>query len=85
VENLLARLPTIEREFPLARVAVVAGRRLAAYELAVREAGAVHFTCSGRGLRPLVDIVCRHLAAVPQSPSSLVEQVWASLPWATAG
>jgi DNA-binding NarL/FixJ family response regulator len=81
-ESLIERLPVVERQFPLARAAVVAGRRLAAYELAAREAGAVGFICSGRGLGPLVDAIRRHLRAVPQSPVSLAEQVWASLPWA---
>jgi hypothetical protein len=79
--SLVERLPTLQRQFPLARAAVVAGRRLAAYELAAREAGAIGFFCSGRGLRPLVDAVRRHLLAVLQTPGSLAEQVWANLPW----
>jgi ActR/RegA family two-component response regulator len=80
-EGLIERLPALERHFPLARAAVVAGRRLAVYKLAAREAGAVDFVSSGRGLRLLADAVRRHLAAVPQSAGSLTEQVWAGLPW----
>jgi hypothetical protein len=84
-EGLIQRLSALERQFPLARAAVVAGRRLAAYEIAVREAGAVEFICSGRGLRPLVDAIRRHLLAVPPSPGGLAERIWSSLPWAVAG
>jgi hypothetical protein len=84
-EGLIERLPALERQFPLARAAIVAGRRLAIYEFAAREAGAVDFTCSAGGLRPLVDAIRRHLRAVPERAGSIVEQVWASLPWAMAG
>jgi hypothetical protein len=80
-EGLIEWLPGLERQFPLARAAVVAGRRLAVYELAAREAGAVAFSCSGRGLRPLVEAAGRHLRAAPQKPESPAEHVWARLPW----
>jgi hypothetical protein len=83
-EGLVRRMLRMPREFPLARVAVVAAPPLALYEAMVRQAGAVHFTCSGRRLAPLAAAIARHLAAVPQSPTSLTEQIWAALPWAIA-
>jgi ActR/RegA family two-component response regulator len=80
-EGLLRRLTRLERDFPLTRVAVVADRALAAYEWLLREAGAVHFTCSPRRLRPLAEAACRHLAQVPAPQQSLGERIWATLPW----
>jgi hypothetical protein len=84
-EALLHRLVRQQRDFPLARVAVVADRDLAAYEWLLREAGAVHFTCSPRRLRALADLACRHLAQVPAPQQSLAERIWAGLPWKEAG
>ncbi|NQU24738.1 MAG: hypothetical protein HQ567_25935 [Candidatus Nealsonbacteria bacterium] len=81
VASLLERLARLPREFPLARVAVVADRSLAKYEWLIREAGAVHFTCSSRQLGPLGRAVRAHLDQAPAPPQTLVEQVWASLPW----
>jgi hypothetical protein len=85
VEGLLHRLARRERDFPLARVAVVVDRALADHEWLLREAGAVHFTCSPRRLRPLAELACRHLAQVPAPQQSLAERVWAGLPWKEAG
>ena len=82
VTALLRRLAQWQRDFPLARMAVVADRSLAGCEWLLREAGAVHFTCSPRQLGPLARLVRRHLAKAPSAPpASLSEQIWASLPW----
>ena len=84
-EGLLRRMTRLERDFPLAQVAVVAQRRLADWQWLVREAGAVHFTCSPRQLAPLAEMACRHLAGVPPPPQSLTDRIWAALPWQGAG
>jgi hypothetical protein len=81
--ELLRRMAQLQREFPLARIAVVAARRLAAYEWLVREAGAIHFTCSARALTPLTQAAVRHLAGVPVPQQGLAERIWASLPWSS--
>ena len=81
IGGLLRLLETQPRQFPLARLAVVAGRSLAAYEWLLREAGAVHFLCSPREVGVLARLACRHLAEVPQPQQSLTERIWASLPW----
>jgi hypothetical protein len=81
VVGLLARMARQQRDFPLARLAVVAERRLSLYEWFMREAGAVHFTCSPRQLGPLARLACRHLAQAPAPPQSLNERLWAALPW----
>jgi hypothetical protein len=78
--DLLDRMARLPREYPLARVAVVAARRLAAYEWLLREAGAVDFTCSPRRLGPLGEAAVRHLAAVPLPHQGLAERIWATLP-----
>jgi hypothetical protein len=80
-EALLGRLLRLEREYPLARAAVVAERRLAAYEWLVRQAGAVHFACSPRRLAPLARVARRHLAAAPQPDRDVRELIWTGLPW----
>jgi len=80
-EGLLRRLARLHREFPLARLAVVADRAGAGCQWLLREAGAVHFTCSPRQLGPLAGVVCRHLAQVPAPPQTLSDRLWASLPW----
>jgi hypothetical protein len=80
-EALLGRLFRLDREYPLARAAVVAERRLAAYEWLVRQAGAVHFASSPRHLASLVRVARRHLAAAPQPDRDIRELIWAGLPW----
>jgi hypothetical protein len=55
---------------------------MARYEWLVREAGAVHFLVSPRLLPSLVRIVVRHVASAPLPVQSLVERIWATLPWA---
>jgi hypothetical protein len=81
VEVLLRRAARLQADFPLVRLAVVADRFLAAYEWVMREAGAIHFTCSPRRLGPLARLACRHLAQVPAPQQTLSERIWASLPW----
>ena len=81
LSSLLERLARLPRELPLARVAVVADRRLAKYEWLIREAGAVHFTCSPRQLGPLARAAAGHLDQAPSPPKTLVEQIRAGLPW----
>lgn len=78
---LVDALARIERECPLARVAVVAGRALGACEWLVREAGAVHFEVSPRRLGPLAETVRRHLAQAPRPALGLAGRIWARLPW----
>lgn len=76
--RLLARQP---RQFPAARLAVVANRSQADHEWLMREAGAVHFVCSLRQVAVLARLACRHLAEVPPPQQSLAERIWMSLPW----
>ncbi len=80
-DSLLARLAMFEREYPLARVAVVAERGVCRDPWVLREAGAVHVVASPRDLTPLALAVGRHLEQVPSPKLSLAEQVWAELPW----
>jgi hypothetical protein len=80
--RLMARQP---RQFPAARLAVVADREQAACEPLMREAGAVHFLSSPRRIGQLARLACRHLAQVPPPPQSLTERIWSSLPWAERG
>ena len=80
-EALIERMASLGRHFPLARVAVVAGRRHARCEWLLREAGAVHFTVSPRRLGPLARLAVRHLAAAPRPELTVTERMWASLPW----
>ena len=84
-DELLRRMARLQRDFPLVRVAVVAPRVLAGYEWLMREAGAIHFTCSPRQLGPLARSACRHLDRAPVPPRSLAEQIWESLPWGKRG
>ena len=81
VAGLLRQMARLQRDFPLARVAVVADRSLTDSQWLMREAGAVHFTCSPRQLGPLARLASRHVAAAPAPQRSLTQQIWASLPW----
>lgn len=81
VLNFLARL---ERDFPLARAAVLANRELADYQWLARELGAVDFRVSPRWLGSLAEIALRHLALAPPANVSFEEKVLASLPWGQA-
>lgn len=80
-DALLARTARWEREFPLARWAIVADRSLAAYEWLLREAGAAWFGTSPRELGPLAGIARRHLEQVPPPELGVVEEIRARLPW----
>ncbi len=79
--GLLGYLARQAREFPRARLAVVADRRFTGYEGLMREAGAVCFLCSRRRIGRLAQLACRHLAQVPPPQQNLTERIWASLPW----
>lgn len=81
VGELLEHLARLQRELPLARVAVVADRGLSDYEWLMREAGAVHFCCSPRRLGPLASLAVSHLAEAPQPRQSITGRIWADLPW----
>jgi len=81
LDELLGRMSRLETDFPFVRVAVVADRALADYERLIREAGAVHFTCSPRLLRPLAELAARHLDQVPEPDRSPAETIWSTLPW----
>jgi hypothetical protein len=81
LSDLVERLSWLRRDFPDARAAVVADRRLAGCQWLLREAGAVHFLVSTRQLPPLARMVVRHLANVPVPEQTLTERIWASLPW----
>jgi hypothetical protein len=85
LDALLPRMAWLSRDFPQARIAVVADRGMARYEWLLREAGAVHFLTSPRKLAQLAAVVVRHLANVPPPLQSLVDRVWASLPWGPPG
>jgi hypothetical protein len=82
VGGLLRLLASQPRQFPAARLAVVANRSQATYEWLIREAGAVHFVCSPRQVAVLARLACRHLAEAPPPQQSFAERIWASLPWA---
>ena len=71
----------LAREFPAARFAVAGKRSQAVHERLAREAGAVHFLCSPRRIGILSRMACRHLAQVPPPQQSMIERIWASLPW----
>ena len=79
--ELLKTVRHWERDYPLLRWVAVADRSLADYEWLLREAGAVHFTCSPRQAAPLAQLACRHLAQIPPPPQTLTERIWDSLPW----
>jgi hypothetical protein len=81
IGGMLRFLAAERRRFPAARLAVAADRSLVECEAALREAGAVHFLCSPRGVGLLARLACRHLAQIPPPPQTLTERIWASLPW----
>jgi DNA-binding NtrC family response regulator len=81
LESLLRRMTWSSRDFPQARIAVVAQRNMARCEWLLREAGAVHFLTLPRRLAPLAGLVVRHLANVPPPSHTFLERIWASLPW----
>ncbi len=84
LDGLLRQMAWFSRDFPQARIAVVAPRNMARFQWLVREAGAVHFLVSPRQLSSLAALATRHLASVPQPPQTMVQRIWASLPWGPA-
>jgi hypothetical protein len=85
LDNLLRRMAWFSRDFPQGRIAVVAQKNMARFEWLLREAGAVHFLTSPRRLTPLAGLVVRHLANVPLPVQTMVQRIWASLPWGPPG
>jgi hypothetical protein len=85
LEGLLALLARIGRDYPWARLAVVAPRELVAAEWLLREAGAVHFVTSPRQVTGLIRTARRHCEAVPRPRLSPAEEIWTSLPWKAEG
>jgi hypothetical protein len=85
LRDFLRRMVWFSRDFPAARVAVVAARRLVDGQGLIREAGAIHFVLSPRHLAPLAELAIRHLANLPLPPQTLVERIWTSLPWKEKG
>jgi hypothetical protein len=81
VQPLLARLARWEQEYPLARLAVVAERRLGECESLIREAGAVWYATSPRELGPMAAMAWRHLEQAPEPELGIVERIWSRLPW----
>jgi DNA-binding response OmpR family regulator len=80
LDAVLEWLLNFERNFPDARVVVLADRGLEGYELLARELGAVHFTTSPRQLDQMIPLV---RAFQPRRPGELspTEQILADLPW----
>lgn len=81
LDAALDLLTTVQSEFSLARVVVVAARELAGYESLARELGALVFATSPRRLAPVVMAAQRHLGSVMGGERTLVEQIRAELPW----
>ena len=81
VADLCDFLNRLQFERPAVRIAVLAERGLEAYELIVRELGAIHFVDSPRSLVPLVNVIQRYLASQPRPQASMREQIWERLPW----
>jgi hypothetical protein len=87
-DAILAAIVRINRNFPRSRCIVLLPRALRAWDLAVREAGAIHVVYSPRDLRPLGQLLRRHElnrppvdATTRETPHSLEAQILASLPW----
>jgi hypothetical protein len=80
-QGLLRCLAQVEQDYPQARLAVVGDRGVAGREWLMREAGAVHVTCSPRQLAALADIARRHLARIVPAQQPLTDRLWAELPW----
>jgi hypothetical protein len=79
--EILKTVRNWRRDYPQLRWVAVADRSLADREWLMREAGAVHFTCSPRQAASLAKLACRHLAQMPLPSQTLTERIWSSLPW----
>ncbi len=84
IREVLEFVARIGRDFRWARSAVVAERRLAECEWAMREAGAVYFAMSPSAARDITRFAVRQAAFVPQPKRSLATRIWDSLPWPEA-
>jgi hypothetical protein len=85
--NLVAVLELLSlagRQFPLARVAVVAERKWEPLGEVLREAGAVYFSTSPRSADIIARMAVRHLQRAPQPRLPLATRIWESLPWQEA-
>jgi hypothetical protein len=82
-DDLLRRAVWLSRDFPQARLAIVAARRFAGQRWLLQASGAVHALFSPRDLGPLADIARRHMALVPSPPIPVAQRVWQSLPWSS--
>ena len=81
VTGTLDLLADVARTFPLARGVAVAQRGWESYEWLLREAGALHFTTSPRQCDVLARLAVRHAARTVTPRTTLVAQIWDSLPW----
>jgi hypothetical protein len=81
VAGALDLLTEVARKYPLARAAAVAERGCEPYEWLLREAGAIHFTTSPRESDALARLAVRLAARGPVPRTTLVAQIWDSLPW----
>jgi hypothetical protein len=88
-EPVLATLMRIGRMFPNVVPLVFAERRLAGWEDAVREAGAIHFVVSPRRLEEVGEMFRRRMINVTQHAAmaaedetlSIEQRIFATLPW----
>ena len=80
-DELLRRCVWFTRDFPQARMAIVAARRYISYRWLMHAAGASHTVFSTRELAPLAELACRHIAQIPQPQLSPTERIWQCLPW----
>jgi hypothetical protein len=76
--ELLAR---IELQLPHVLCVAHLSPSLAAWELLLREAGAMEIVYSARRLPPAATLVERHLARAPRPSLSLVDRLWQRVPW----
>jgi hypothetical protein len=81
VDGTLALLTDVARRFPQARAVAVAERGCEPFEWLLREAGAIHFMTSPRQSATLARLAVRHVSRVPVARTTLVAQIWDSLPW----
>jgi hypothetical protein len=81
IEAVVHRLAPLSRSHPAARVVLVGDPRLAACEMWLREAGAVHVHLARRHVEPIVGLVRRHFAHRPRRLGTLREALWERLPW----
>jgi DNA-binding NtrC family response regulator len=81
VAGALDLLVNVARKYPQARAAVVAERGCERYEWLMREAGAIHFISSPREADALAQLAVRLAARGPTPRTTLVAQIWDSLPW----